>query len=98
MKLHKFDLQDQKKIEDTEKDLGLNTTAGISNCRNKLCENVGIMEESHFAKRHMNYAARSSSNAEDQHKCVLIKEGFSASQKLTDWSSPFPRLTIKSQE
>jgi hypothetical protein len=80
MKLHKFDLQDQKKIEDTEKDLGLNTIAGISNCRNKLCEKVGIMEESHFAK---NYAARSSSNTEDQHKCVLIKGGFSCSQKLT---------------
>jgi hypothetical protein len=72
MKLHKFDLQDKKKTEDTEKDLGLNTTAGISVCRNGLHQNVGIMEESHFAKRHMNYAPRRS-DAEDQHKCVLIK-------------------------
>jgi len=68
--------------EDTEKDLGLNTTAGISNCRNKLCENVRIMEASHFAKRLMNYAPRRSSNAEDQHKCVLIKGGFSGSHKV----------------
>jgi hypothetical protein len=77
MKLHKCDLHDQKKIEDHEKDLGLNTTAGISNRRNKLRENVRITEESHFAKRHMNYAPRRSSNAEDQHKGVLIIGGFS---------------------
>jgi hypothetical protein len=50
MKLHKCDPIDHKKMEDTEKDLGLNTTAGISKCRNKLCENVGIMEVSHFAE------------------------------------------------
>ena len=58
MKLHKFDLQDQKMIEDTEKNLGLNTRVGISNCRNELCENVGRMDESHFAKRHTNCALR----------------------------------------
>ena len=32
------------------------------------------MEESHFAKRHMNYAPRRSSKAEDQHKIVRSKE------------------------
>jgi len=81
MRLHKCDLQDQKKIENTEKDLELNATAGISNCRNKLCENVGIVEGSHFVKRHMNYAPKSSNNAEDQHKSVLMK-GLSGSQKV----------------
>ena len=74
MSLHRCDLQDQKKIEDTEKDLGLNATVRISNCRKKNCaKNVGIVEGSHFVKRHMNYAPRSSSSAEEQHKSVLIK-------------------------
>lgn len=91
MRLHKCDLQDQKKIEKTEKDLGRNATAGISNCRNKLCENVG----SHFVKRHMNYTPRSSINPEDQHKSLLMKGGF---QWLAEGPWSFQLLTIRSRE